>query len=219
MVAVAAVIARALFFTPRDALQGEAQRILYVHAPAAWVAMMGFISVGVAGVLYLMLRDERLDRFGAAAVEVALVFITVVLVTGPLWARPIWGGWWNWGDARLTSTLVLWMVYLGYMVMRGAVEDVQLRARYCAIIGILGALLVPFVHISVYLFNSAHPDPVVATPDVFSRDRSRIDGRMLLTLMLSLAASMLLFVAFVRARYRLALETEASESLSGRESA
>jgi heme exporter protein C len=206
-ICVAAIYVRALLFTPADAVQGETQKILYVHAPAAWVGMMAFITVGIAGVLYLALRDPRLDRFAAASVEVGLVFITVVLITGPIWGKPIWGAYWNWGDARLTSTLVLWLVYLAYLVLRGGVEDAEQRARYSAILGLLGALLVPFVHLSVYLFDSAHPDPMVMNPDAFRGD-PKMPPEMLLTLMLALGAFTLLYVAFVRSRYRLELRRE-----------
>jgi heme exporter protein C len=206
---VTAVYVLAFGFTPPDVNQGEVQKILYVHAPAAWVAMLAFTTVGVAGILYLWLRDDRLDRFGAASVEVGLVFILVVLITGPIWGKPVWGVYWNWGDARLTSTLVLALVYLGYLVMRGGIDDRDTRSRYSAIIGILGALLVPFVHLSVYLFDSAHPNPMIATPDVLSPDSRNIPDSMLRTLLLSFAAFSLLYVAFVRSRYRLQLQRDA----------
>jgi heme exporter protein C len=114
----------------------------------------------------------------------------------------IWGAYWDWGDARLTSTLILWLVYLGYLTMRGAVEDRELRGRYSAIIGLMGALLVPFIHLSVYLFDSMHPKPMVLTPEVLGPDRG-MDTRMLLTLMLALGAFMLLYIAFLRSRYQL----------------
>ena len=91
------------------------------------------------------------------------MFTTVVLVTGPLWARPVWGTWWTW-DARLTLTLFLWFIYVGYLVLRGAIEDPSLRARYSAVLGILGSLLIPFIHLSVYLFRTLHPRPIVIKP-------------------------------------------------------
>ena len=216
-VAVVGVFIRVIFFTPLELRQGAAQKILYIHAPAAWVAFLAFLLVALAGGLYLFLRDERLDRFAASSAEVGLVFTTVVLITGPIWAKPIWGTWWTW-DARLTSTLFLWFIYLGYLVLRGAIEDRQMRARYAAIIGILGALLIPFIHMSVYLFRTLHPLPVLASPDAISGlvsgdpARRSMPPEMLITLLLASAAFTLLYVAFVRARYRLALEREALEA-------
>ena len=148
-----------------------------------------------------------------------LVFTTVVLITGPIWARPIWGVWWTW-DARLTSTLFLWFIYLGYIVLRGALDDRAMRARYSAILGALGALLIPFIHMSVYLFRVAHPQPIVGSPqaivDIASGDPARapLPPEMLQTLLLSLAAFTLLYVAFVRSRYRLAIEQDARDARS-----
>lgn len=212
--AVVGTLVRAMFFTPLEVRQGAAQKIFYLHVPAAWVAFMAFGLVAFAGLAYLWLRDERLDRFAASSAEVGLVFTTVVLITGPIWARPIWGVWWTW-DARLTSTLFLWFIYLGYIVLRGALDDRAMRARYSAILGALGALLIPFIHMSVYLFRVAHPQPIVGSPQaigaIMSGDPAKVPlpPEMLQTLMIALAAFTLLYVAFVRARYRLAVEQDA----------
>src|SRR6058998_3753893 len=148
--AVLGTVIRAVFFTPLEAKQGAAQKIFYIHVPAAWVAFLAFFLVAVASGVYLWLRDQRLDRFAESSAEVGVVFTTVVLVTGPLWAKPIWGTYWTW-DARLTSTLFLWFIYVAYVVLRGAIDDRDMRARYSAVIGILGAFLIPFIHLSVYL--------------------------------------------------------------------
>ncbi|MGI8496612.1 MAG: cytochrome c biogenesis protein CcsA [Gemmatimonadaceae bacterium] len=196
--AVAAVFVRAVRFTPVELRQGPAQKIFYVHAPAAWVAFLAFSVVALAGVLYLWLRDPRLDRIAESSAEVGLVFNTVVLVTGPLWARPVWGTWWTW-DARLTLTLFLWLIYLGYVVLRGAIDDREMRARYASVLGVLGALLIPFIHLSVYLFRTLHPQPIVLKPSAPS-----LPGEMLTTLLLSFLAFTMLYIALVRSRYRLA---------------
>src|SRR5688572_33180338 len=147
--AIAVTYIRAIFFTPVEAVQGPAQKILYVHAPAAWVAFLAFGVVALVSIVYLWLRDTRLDRIAESSAEVGVVFTTVVLITGPLWGKPVWGTYWTW-DARLTLTLFLWFVYVAYMVLRSAVEDRDMRARYSAVLGILGALLIPFIHLSVY---------------------------------------------------------------------
>jgi heme exporter protein C len=127
------------------------------------------------------------------------VFTTVVLTTGPLWGKPIWGAYWTW-DARLTLTLFLWFIYVAYLVLRGALEDREIRARYSAVLGILGALLIPFIHLSVYLFRTLHPQPILMKPSAPS-----LPGEMLTTLLLAFAAFTLLYVALLRARYRYAV--------------
>jgi heme exporter protein C len=202
--AVLATVIRAASFTPLEAKQGAAQKIFYLHVPAAWVAFLAFFLVAVASGVYLWLRDVRLDRFAESSAEVGVVFTTVVLITGPLWARPIWGTFWAWWDVRLVSTLFLWFIYVSYLVLRGAIDSPPLRARYSAVLGILGAFLIPFIHLSVYLFATMHPMPIVGKPS-----KPSLPNEMLLTLMLSLASFTLLYFAFLRSRYALATERDA----------
>ena len=201
--AVIATVIRVAMFTPLEARQGAAQKIFYIHVPAAWVAFLAFALVAIAGGVFLWLRDQRLDRFAESSAEVGVVFTTVVLITGPLWAKPVWGTYWAWWDVRLISTLFLWFIYVAYIVLRGAVESSDLRARYSAVLGILGALLIPFIHLSVYLFATMHPLPIVGKPSAPS-----LPKEMLLTLFLSLFSFTLLYFAFVRSRYRYAVERD-----------
>ncbi len=203
--AVVGAYARAIWFTPPERIQGFAQKILYVHAPAAWVAFLAFGLTALAGAGWLFLKDERLDRFAESSAEVGVVFTTAVLITGPLWGRPIWGTWWTW-DARLTLTLFLWFVYVAYLVLRGAVAGRESRARASAVLGILGALLIPFIHLSVYLFRTLHPMPVVARPE-----GPTMPPVMLTTFFLCFFAFTLLYVALVRARVAYAAERDALE--------
>ncbi len=129
VVACVAAVVRALQFTPADAMQGIAQKIFYIHVPAAIVGL--YLSCGllaIASAVYLWLKDSRLDRVAESSAEVGIVFMTVVLTTGPFWGKPIWGTWWTW-DARLTSTLFLWFLLIAYLVLRGAVEQAVMRAR------------------------------------------------------------------------------------------
>jgi heme exporter protein C len=198
-VAVVVTYVRAIFFTPVEALQGPVQKIFYLHAPAAWVAFMAFGLVAIASGLYLWLREDRLDRIAESSAEVGVVFTTVVLTTGPIWGRPVWGAYWTW-DARLTLTLFLWFIYVAYLVMRGALTDRAMRARYSAVLGILGALLIPFIHLSVYLFRTLHPRPIIMKPSAPS-----LPGEMLTTILLAFASFTLLYVALLRARYRYAV--------------
>lgn len=205
VLAVVAVYIRAIYFTPVEALQGPAQKILYVHAASAWVAFLAFGLVAVTGVLYLWLRDPKLDRVSESSAEVGLVFTTVVLLTGPLWGKPIWGTYWTW-DARLTLTLFLWFIYAGYIILRGAIDDREMRARYAAVLGILGAMLVPFIHLSVYIFRTLHPRPVLLKPGAPS-----MPPEMVTTLVAAFVAFTLLYVWLLRERYQLAVTRDADE--------
>ena len=202
--AVAAFYVRAIFYTPIEAVQGPAQKILYVHATSAFVALyLAFGLLGIASALYLWLKDEKLDLVAESAAEVGLVFTSVVLVTGPLWGKPIWGAWWTW-DARLTLTLFLWFLIVGYLVLRGAVEDRGMRARYSAVLGLLSIVLVPFIHLSVYLFRTMHPMPIVLKPSSPS-----MSPEMQWTFFPAFGAMALLFAGLLRARYRLGLLRDA----------
>jgi heme exporter protein C len=199
ILAVAAVYVRALAFTPIEARQGAAQKILYIHASAAFIALyVAFALMAVCSILYLWLKDEKLDRVAESAAEVGLTFTTVVLLTGPLWGKTIWGAWWTW-DARLTSTLFLWFLIVAYSLLRGAVEERGRRARYSAVLGILAALLVPFIHLSVYLFRTLHPMPILLKPSAPS-----MPAEMQVTFFSAFLAFLLLFAALLRARYRIA---------------
>jgi heme exporter protein C len=195
----------AIGYTPVEARQGLAQKIFYLHVPAAWCALLGFSLVGLSSVLYLWLHDARLDRFAAASAEVGVAFSAVMLTTGPIWAKPIWGTWWTW-DARLTLTLFLFFLFIGYLALRAALIDPAERARFSAVVGILGMLLVPFIHLSVYLFRTLHPQPVVLKPSAPS-----LPPAMLQTLLISFVVFTLLYIGLVTARYGIALAEEARE--------
>ena len=196
---VAALYVRAIWFTPIEAMQGAAQKILYVHAASAFVALyLAFGLMAVASGLYLWLKDEKLDRVAESSAEVGLAFTTVVLTTGPLWAKPIWGAFWTW-DARLTATLFLWFLIVGYLLMRGAIDDRAMRGRFSAVLGLLTALLIPFIHLTVYLFRTMHPMPIVLKPSEPS-----MPAEMQWTFFPGFLAFALLFAGLLRARYRLA---------------
>jgi heme exporter protein C len=208
LVALAGVYVLALGYTPIEARQGPAQKIFYLHVPAAWSALLAFSLVGLGGALYLWLKDRRLDRFAAASAEVGVAFSAVMLTTGPIWAKPIWGTWWTW-DARLTLTLFLFFLFLGYLALRAAVHDPAERARFSAVVGILGLLLVPFIHLSVYLFRTLHPQPIVLKPSAPS-----LPPEMLRTLLISTLVFTVLYVGLVTTRYGIALAEELREEAS-----
>lgn len=194
--------------TPIERSQGFPQKIFYLHVPAAWCALLGYSIVGVVSLLYLWLKDPRLDLFAASTAEVGVLFSVVMLTSGPLWARPVWGTWWQW-DARLTLTLLLFFLFLGYLSLRSAVQDPAERARFSAVVALMGLVLVPFVHLSVYLFRTIHPTPVVLKPT-----GPTLPGSMLTVLLLSLLVHTLLFAGLVLARYG-AARNSSREALNG----
>lgn len=153
-----------LVVAPPDAVQGQAQRLLYVHVPAAWVAYVAFAVVLVASVAYLVRRDLRWDRRAQAAAELGVGLTGLAIALGSLWGRPIWGVWWIW-DPRLVSTAVLLLVYVGYLGVHGLASDPHVNARRSAVVGILGFANVPIVHFSVVWWRTLHQPPTVLRPE------------------------------------------------------
>ncbi len=151
---------QALVAAPTEATMGDVQRIFYYHVPSAWTAFLCFIANFLASIVYLIRRNEKLDAFALSAAEVGVVFCTVVLVTGPIWARPVWGIWWTW-DARLTSTLVLWLIYVSYLVLRRYTAGGQ-SPVLAASLAVFGFVDVIFVYMAIRWFRTQHPQPVIA---------------------------------------------------------
>jgi len=152
----------ALGVAPPDRQQGDVQRIFYFHLGSIWPGFAAFFYVLYASIRYLRFSNRNLDwdRKALAAGEVGLAFCSIVLITGPIWAKPTWGIWWAW-DARLTSMVILWMIFLGYVFLREYIDDESKRARISAVLGIIGACLVPFVYMSTRWFETQHPKPVI----------------------------------------------------------
>ncbi len=168
---------------------GEVQRIFYFHVPFAMSAFLGFFIVLVASIVFLARGSRTADILAHAAAEVGLVCCTIVLVTGPVWARYAWGVWWTW-DARLTSTLVLWMIYASYLLLRNYMADDPRMRRYCAVLGIVGALDVPIVYFSVHWFRTQHP----AT---FILKKQGLDPQMAVSLRFGMLAVFTIFAALL----------------------
>src|SRR6202167_41372 len=148
-----------LFVAPTERTMGDVQRIFYFHAPSGWTAFWLFFANLIASVVYLIWRNAKADALAVASAEVGVVFCTVVLVTGPLWARPVWGIWWTW-DIRLTSTLVLWLIYVSYLMLRRFSSGGQMPVL-AATLAVFGALDMPLVYFSIWFFRTQHPQPVV----------------------------------------------------------
>jgi heme exporter protein C len=186
--ALAAFVTWMIFnWTPIEATQGIIQRIYYVHVPAAWLAEMAFGMTALFGIAYLWLRDDRLDAAAVCSAEGGVFLASALLVVGPLWARVAWGTWWT-PDPRLNFTLLLYFIFIGYFMVRGAVADPDGGKRLSAVVAIVGALDIPLIHMSVYWFRSLHPEPVVLRPE-----GPQADPRIVVTLLLSVLAYTLMF--------------------------
>jgi heme exporter protein C len=184
-------------WAPADAVQGNVQRILYVHVPAI---LTGYAAIGlvlVGSLAYLWTRRPVWDRAAAAGGELAVCFIGLTLATGSIWGKPTWGTWWTW-DARLTSTAVLFVIYLGYLLLRSVVDDPERAAIYAAVLGIVGALDVPIIHFSVEWWRTLHQPATVLKPQAPS-----MDPTMLWALLTNVAAFLTTFAYLALRRYRL----------------
>ena len=186
-------------FVPTEQTEGPIQRIMYFHIPSAWLAFFAFFIVFISSILFLWKKEREWDIYAHASAEIGVVFCSLVLITGPIWAKPIWGTWWVW-DARLTSTLILWLIYVAYLMLRSQTEAGSMRARYAAVLGIVGFLNIPFIHFSVLWWRTFHPQPKVISAEGFGKG---MDTSMLVTLGISLCAFTLLYFLLMGQRIRL----------------
>lgn len=184
----------ALFYAPIERTMGDAQRIFYFHVPSAWIGFLAFFVVFVASIMFLVKRERRWDALALSAAEIGVVFTTLVLLTGPLWARKAWGVFWVW-DARLTTTLILWLIYIGYLMLRATAET-ERRARFAAVLAIIGFLNVPLIFVSVQIWRTMHPQLIVTEP-------GGLAPQMTQTLMVCLLSFTWLFAYLLIQRVRL----------------
>lgn len=191
-------------YAPTDALQGDVQRIFYLHVSSAIVAFGCFAVVLLGGIVYLRNESPAADRLARAGALVGVVFTTVTLVMGMLWAKPIWGTFWTW-DARLTSTLVLWIIYAGYLLVRRLAEPGRQSARFAAVVGIFGFIDVPVVHFSVTWWRTQHPGPVIA--------RDALPPEMLATFFFTMACTIALAAVMIAIRYRIEALTDERQNV------
>ncbi len=179
---------------PREATQGNVQRIMYLHVPTVLVAYLAFAVVFVASIAYLWRRDPAADRLAHASAEVGVLFTGITIAAGAIWGKPTWGTWWTW-DARLTSVAILFVMYLGYLLLRGMIEDRERGARYAAVLGIIAALDVPLVHFSVYWWRTLHQPPSMLKPGPAAMPEG-----ILTALLVNVVAFTLLYAYFVAKR-------------------
>ena len=185
-------------FAPTEAISGHVQRIMYIHVPMAWLAFLAFFIVFVGSVMYLWKRTEKWDALASAAAELGVIFTTLVLITGPIWAKPTWGVWWTW-DPRLTSTLVLWLIYVGYLMLRAYSANRSQGMTFSAVLGIVGFIDVPIVYFAVDWWRSQHQRLVLGGPSL----ESDLHPDMRLVLLISVIAFSLLFALMLRQRVSL----------------
>lgn len=189
-----------LLIAPNEVSQGPVQRIFYIHVPSAWIAFLAFALVALCSVIYLVTRVRKWDVYSHGCAEIGFLFCTIVLITGPIWAKPVWGVWWSW-DARLTLTLILWFIYLAYLMIRAQDLEPEKKARYSAVLGIVGALSIPINHFSVQLWRTIHPKPVVFTEAGIGKGLSH--PMFLVALSLTFLAFLVTFAILLRQRITL----------------
>jgi len=194
-------------WSPPDAIQGDYVRIMFVHVPSAWLAFLAFGVAMAASITWLVKRSPTADAVAASSVSVGVFFTALALLTGMIWGRPVWGTFWDWGDARMMTTAVMFFVYLGYLALRRAIDDPLQRARRSAVLGVVAFAQVPIVHFSVVWWRTLHQGPTIVRPD------PTIDGRMLAALLVNLFTFTVIYVVLVLFRLRL---SSAEESLRAR---
>lgn len=197
--AMIAALYAAFLYAPTEASEGDVQRIFYMHVPAALTMYLSITLVFIASLLYLQTRNARWDEAAAAGGEMGLLFGTVVMFSGPMWAKPSWNTWWTW-DGRLTSFFILWLIFVAYVMMRTYGGGPEQVARFCAVLAVLGFIGMPITHYSVEWWRTMHPEPVIMTEGGIG---AGLDDRMLLSFALGLVAAMAAFAVLFSLRLRL----------------
>jgi heme exporter protein C len=204
-VATVALFAVALylvwFYAPREAVMGDVQRVFYFHVSAGWVGALAFLVAAVTGVLYLARRDRRWDRVGLTSVEIGIVFTLINIVSGAIWARPVWNTWWTW-DPRLVTATVMELIYFAYVMLRQGIDDPDRRARFGAVYAIVGFISVPLTFLSIRIFRTIHP-VVIGSNDPGAQGAFDMTPKMLTAFMFSLLTFTLIYAALLWHRLRL----------------
>jgi heme exporter protein C len=208
LLALVALVIVGLFVAPPDDLQGDAQRLMYIHVPAAWLAYLAFGVTALGSALYLWPRTRSYvwDRVAGASAELGVIFTGLTLLLGSMWGRPVWGVWWAW-DARLVTTAVLFFLYIGYLALRRIPAAADVRAKRCAIAALIAFVDVPIVHFSVTWWRTLHQEATVFNPEL----DAQIEGTMALALWIGVLAFTLLYVYLLDLRYRLEVLDEDRE--------
>jgi heme exporter protein C len=195
LISIIAGLYMALIYAPTEQTMGDVQRIFYFHLPLAWISFLAFFIVFICGIFFLATGSIYWDIVASSSAEIGVVFSTLVLVTGSLWARRAWNTWWMW-EPRLTTMFILWLIYLGYLMLRGAIDGVEKRAKMSAVIGIAGFVDVPIVFLSILWWRTMHPVMITV-------ERMGLTPAMLATLVICLVAFTLLYMYLLFIRVRL----------------
>ncbi len=201
----------ALVFAPTEAVMGDVQRVFYFHIGTAWVGLMGFVVAAVSGVIYLITKDLKWDRFEVAAVEVSTVFFFITIVLGSIWARPAWNTWWTW-DPRLTTAAVTELIYIAYFMLRQGMEDPEKRARFGAVYTLLGGISAPITFMVIRLFRTIHP-VVIGSQSAAAQGGFSMTSDMKVAFFFALFAFTVIFVDMIWHRVRLGTLQEKVEQL------
>lgn len=210
LVVVGVALFCAFVYAPTERVMGVAQRVFYVHVPSAWTAFLAFFVVAGASALYLWRGERRWDILALSSAELGVVLTTLALVTGSLWGKVAWGTWWTW-EARLTSTLVLWLIYVAYLMLRAYTEEGPRQARFAAVLGIVGVVDIPIIFFSVGWWRTLHPQHTVLQPS-----GPALEPEMVRALLVSLAAFTLLYIYLLIQRVRLERARDEVEALKQR---
>ncbi len=206
-----AATAMVFFYAPTEAVMGQVQRVFYFHVAAGWVGMLAFLVAAIAGVAYLAKGNRKWDIVGLSAIEIGIVFAFINIVTGSIWARPIWNTWWTW-DPRLTTATVMELIYVAYLMLRQGIEDPDRRARFGAVYAIVGFLSVPLTFFSARLFRTIHP-VVIGSNEAGAQGQFDMTSLMLQTFMFSLITFSFIFADLLWHRIRLGQLAEKVEQL------
>lgn len=204
-------VALVFFYAPLERVMGLVQKVFYFHVASAWVGMLAFGVAAVCGVIYLIRRDPKYDRVEQAAVEVGIVFAFITIVTGSIWARPIWNTWWTW-DPRLTTATIMELIYFAYLMLRSGIEDPERRARFGAVYAIIGFVSVPLTFFSIRLFRTIHP-VVIGSNDPGAEGAFDMTPKMTQTFMFSLLTFTIGFITLMWHRVRLGTLSDKVEQL------
>lgn len=199
------------FYAPTEAVMGQVQKVFYFHVAAGWVGMLAFLVAAIAGVIYLIKGDRKWDIVGLSAIEIGIVFAFINIVTGSIWARPIWNTWWTW-DPRLTTATVMELIYAAYLMLRQGIEDPDRRARFGAVYAIVGFLSVPLTFFSARLFRTIHP-VVIGANEAGAQGQFDMTPLMLQTFMFSLITFSFVFADLLWHRIRVGQLAEKVEQL------
>ena len=199
------------FYAPLEAVMGLVQKVFYFHVAAGWVGMLSFMVAAFAGVAYLRTSHRKWDIVGLAAVEIGMVFAFINIVTGSIWARPIWNTWWTW-DPRLTTATIMMLIYAAYLMLRSGIEEPDRRARFGAVYAIIGFLSVPLTFFSARLFRTIHPI-VIGTNQPGAEGAFDMTGTMLVTFLFSLLTFTFIFADLLWRRIRLGRLADKVEQL------